>query len=70
MSKVSSRELLTPSVELTLLAETRYRTQPSLYVDLAAKIHDIIGDDENSTVSKFSVFVPRFVTKTCRQAFE
>ncbi len=56
MSKVSSRELLTPSVELSLLAETRYRAQPSLYVDLAAKIHDIIGDDENSTVSFQRIF--------------
>ncbi len=57
MSKVSSRELLTPSVELSLLAETRFSSQPSLYIELASRIHDIIGDDESSTVSSNIVSV-------------
>ena len=51
MGKSDCRELLTLAVELALMAETRYRPLPSLYVELATKIHDVIGDDETSIVS-------------------
>ena len=50
MKKVSSHEVMSPSVELALLAETRFRPHPSLFVDLAVKIHDSIGDDESTLV--------------------